>query len=125
MQQLPGVAEAKVSFATEWLNVTCNAQQVKEGITRNRITALGCTVEPIPNWIPPDQPPSSKTLQAHVMVIAVGLGAKPRAYLALVHMATNSPSRCQISSLQTPDSFNVKSATVVLGQLVQFPVDLV
>lgn len=66
LQQLPGVAEAKVSFATERLNVTYNSQQANEATIRDRITALGYTIEPIPNQTLPVQTPSTQTLQAHV-----------------------------------------------------------
>ena len=66
LQQLPGIAEAKVSFATERLNVTYDGQQVNEDTIRDRVTALGYTIEPIPNQLLPVQPSSAQTLQAHV-----------------------------------------------------------
>jgi len=66
LQQLPGVAEAKVSFATERLSVTYDLQQVNETAIRDRVTALGYTLEPIPNQPPPVQTPSPQTLQAHI-----------------------------------------------------------
>ncbi|MEG5036037.1 heavy metal translocating P-type ATPase [Microcoleus sp. AT3-D2] len=66
LQQLPGVAEAKVSFATERLNVTYDAQQVNEVTIRDRVIALGYTLNPMPNQSPPVQLPSTQTLQAHV-----------------------------------------------------------
>lgn len=56
LQQLPGVAEAKVSFATERLNVTYDLQHVNEAAIRDRVTALGYTLEQAPG----------ETLQAHV-----------------------------------------------------------
>ena len=66
LQQLPGVAEAKVSFATERLNITYDVQQVNEDTIRDRVTALGYTLEPMPNQPLPVQPPLTQTLQAHV-----------------------------------------------------------
>ncbi len=66
LQQLPGIAEAKVSFATERLNITYDVQQVNEDTIRDRVTALGYTIEPIPNQLLPVQPSSAQTLQAHV-----------------------------------------------------------
>lgn len=66
LQQLSGVAEAKVSFATERLSVTYDAQQVSEAKIRDRVIALGYTLEPIPNQPPPVQTPSTHTLQAHI-----------------------------------------------------------
>lgn len=76
LQQLPGVAEAKVSFATERLNVTYNSQQANEATIRDRITALGYTIEPIPNQTLPVQTPSTQTLQAHVGGMDCGSCAK-------------------------------------------------
>lgn len=66
LQQLPGVSEAKVSFATERLGVTYDSQQVDEATIRDRVTALGYTIAPIPNQTFPVQPPSTQTLQAQV-----------------------------------------------------------
>ncbi|MBE8966689.1 cadmium-translocating P-type ATPase [Nostocales cyanobacterium LEGE 12452] len=66
LQQLPGVAEAKVSFATERLSVTYDSQQVNEATIRDRVTALGYTIEPIPNQTTQIQTPSAQTLQAHI-----------------------------------------------------------
>jgi Cd2+/Zn2+-exporting ATPase len=66
LQQLAGVVEVNVSFATERLGVAYDPQQVNEEAIRNRITALGYTVKPIPHQAPPTQPPSEQTLQAHV-----------------------------------------------------------
>jgi Cd2+/Zn2+-exporting ATPase len=57
LQQLPGVAEAKVSFATERLNVTYDAQQVNEVTIRDRVIALGYTLKPMPNQSLPVQLP--------------------------------------------------------------------
>ncbi|BAY59375.1 cation-transporting ATPase (plasmid) [Leptolyngbya boryana NIES-2135] len=66
LQQLPGVTEAKVSFATERLSVTYDSQQVNETAIRDRVTALGYTIEPIPNQTTQVQVPSTQTLQAQV-----------------------------------------------------------
>ncbi len=66
LQQLAGVVEVNVSFATERLGVAYDPQQVNEEAIRDRITALGYTVKPIPHQAPSTQPPSSQTLQAHV-----------------------------------------------------------
>ncbi|MBL1179227.1 heavy metal translocating P-type ATPase [Pantanalinema sp. GBBB05] len=70
LQQLPGVGEATVSFATERLNVTYDSQQVDEAAIRDRVTALGYTFEPIPTQPSPVQTPlqtpSTQTLQAQV-----------------------------------------------------------
>ncbi|XWK91735.1 MAG: heavy metal translocating P-type ATPase (plasmid) [Phormidium sp.] len=66
LQQLPGVGEAKVSFATERLNVTYDSQQVDEAAIRDRVTALGYTLEPISTQPSPVQTPLTQTLQAQV-----------------------------------------------------------
>jgi Zn2+/Cd2+-exporting ATPase len=66
LQQLAGVAEAKVSFATERLGVTYDPQQVDEASIRDRVTALGYTIAAIPNQPTLDQALSTRTLQAHV-----------------------------------------------------------
>ncbi len=66
LQQLPGVTEAKVSFATERLSVTYDSQQVNETAIRDRVTALGYTIEPILNQTTQVQVPSTQTLQAQV-----------------------------------------------------------
>lgn len=66
LQQLPGVGEATVSFATERLNVTYDSQQVDEAAIRDRVTALGYTFEPLPAQPAPVQMPSTQTLQAHI-----------------------------------------------------------
>jgi Cd2+/Zn2+-exporting ATPase len=66
LQQLPGIAEVKVSFATERLSVTYDVQQVNESTIRDRVTALGYTIEPIPSQTTQVQTPSTQTLQARV-----------------------------------------------------------
>ena len=66
LQQLSGVAEAKVNFATQRLSVTYGSQQVNEATVRDRVTALGYTIEPIPNQTTQVQTPSTQTLQAYV-----------------------------------------------------------
>lgn len=66
LQQLPGVTEAKVSFAAERLSVTYDSQQVNETAIRDRVTALGYTIEPIPSQTTQVQVPSTQTLQAQV-----------------------------------------------------------
>jgi len=66
LQQLAGVAEASVSFATERLNVTYDAQQVNEAAIRDRVTALGYTLKPMPTQLSPVQTPSPQILQAPV-----------------------------------------------------------
>ncbi|BAU15841.1 cation-transporting ATPase (plasmid) [Leptolyngbya sp. NIES-3755] len=65
LQQLPGIAEAKVSFTTERLNVTYDAQQVNEATIRDRVIALGYTLASITDY--PDQiQPLPTQMQAHV-----------------------------------------------------------
>lgn len=76
LHQLPGVTEAKVSFATERLGVTYNPHQLNETTIRDRVTALGYTIEPIPNQTLPVQTPSTQTLQAHVSGMDCGGCAK-------------------------------------------------
>jgi Cd2+/Zn2+-exporting ATPase len=76
LQQLPGVAEAKVSFATERLSVIYDSQQVNESAIRDRVTALGYAVEPIPNQTTQVQTPSTQALQAHVSGMDCGGCAK-------------------------------------------------
>lgn len=66
LQQLPGVTEVKVSFATERLSVTYDAQQLNEAAIHDLITTLGYTLEPIPNQSTPVQTLSTQTLQARV-----------------------------------------------------------
>jgi Zn2+/Cd2+-exporting ATPase len=66
LQKLAGVAEAKVSFATERLSVTYDSQQVNEATIRDRVTALGYTIESIPNQTTQVQTPSAQTLQAYI-----------------------------------------------------------
>lgn len=66
LQQLPGVTEAKVSFATERLGVTYDPQRVNEATIRDRVIAIGYTIEIIPTQTPPVQTPSTQTLQAQV-----------------------------------------------------------
>ena len=56
LQQLPGVTETVVSFATEQLSVSYDPLQVNEMAIRDRITALGYTVDVTP----------AKTLQAQI-----------------------------------------------------------
>ena len=95
LHQLPGVAEAKVSFATERLSVTYDSQQVNESTIRDRVTALGYTFESIPNRTTPT--PSTQTLQAHIggmdcggcaKTIAVNLQQLPGITEATVHFAS-------------------------------------
>ncbi len=59
LQQLPGVNEVSVSFATGRLNVSFDPQQVNESAIRDRITSLGYTAN-----IVPANP--GKTLQAKI-----------------------------------------------------------
>jgi Cd2+/Zn2+-exporting ATPase len=59
LQQLPGVTEASVSFATGRLHVSYDPQLVSETAIHERLTALGYTLD-----IP--QAPKPKTLQARV-----------------------------------------------------------
>src|SRR5919202_986695 len=59
LQQLPGVTEASVSFATGRLHVSYDPQLVSETAIHERLTALGYTLD-----IP--QAPKPKTLQALV-----------------------------------------------------------
>ncbi|MBE9003833.1 cadmium-translocating P-type ATPase [Fortiea sp. LEGE XX443] len=66
LQKLTGVAEVKVSFATERLSVTYDSQQANEATIRDRVTALGYTIEPIPNQVTQVQTPSTQTLQAYI-----------------------------------------------------------
>src|SRR5689334_18115305 len=66
LQQLSGVAEAKVSFASQRLSVTYDSQQVNEATIRDRVIALGYTIEPIPNQTTQVQTPSAQTLQAYI-----------------------------------------------------------
>lgn len=66
LQQLPGVAEAKVSFATERLSVAYDPQQVTATAIGDRVTTLGYTLE---------QPPT-KTLQAQIRGMDCGGCAK-------------------------------------------------
>lgn len=54
LQQLPGVTETQVSFATGRLNVSYDPQQVNEAAICDRITALGYTVEPAQSVTPAD-----------------------------------------------------------------------
>lgn len=49
VRQVAGVAEASVSFATGKLNVAYDPQQVNEAIIRDRVTALGYTIEQSPS----------------------------------------------------------------------------
>jgi Cd2+/Zn2+-exporting ATPase len=49
LKQMPGVGEASVSFATGRLNVSYDPQQLNESAIRNRITALGYTVDVAPS----------------------------------------------------------------------------
>ncbi len=58
LKQIPGVAEASVSFATGRLAVSYDPQQVSHTAIDERITALGYTVEL--------ETPSVKTLQAKI-----------------------------------------------------------
>jgi Cd2+/Zn2+-exporting ATPase len=76
LQQLPGVGEAKVRFATERLNVTYDSQQVDEAAIRDRVTALGYTLEPISTQPSSVQTPSTQTLQAQVSGMDCGGCAK-------------------------------------------------
>ncbi|MBW4459165.1 MAG: heavy metal translocating P-type ATPase [Nodosilinea sp. WJT8-NPBG4] len=66
LQQLAGVLEVRVSFPTERLNVIYDAQQVNAAAIRERITALGYTLDLISNPPLPAQAPSTQTLQAYV-----------------------------------------------------------
>lgn len=56
LEQLSGVTEAKVSFATEKLTVTYDSQQVNEAAIGDRITTLGYRMKPT----------STQTLQAQI-----------------------------------------------------------
>ena len=76
LRQLPGVAEAKVSFATERLSVTYDEQQVNETAIFNRVAALGYTLETIPDQPTQVQAPSTQTLQKRVGNIDCGGCAK-------------------------------------------------
>ena len=66
LQQLPGVTEPKVSFATGRLSVSYDPKLVSEVTIRERITALGYTVDVAP----------AKTLQAQVGGMDCGSCAK-------------------------------------------------
>jgi len=48
LQQMPGVSEVSVSFATGQLSVSYDQEQVNETAVIDRITALGYTVELVP-----------------------------------------------------------------------------
>jgi Cd2+/Zn2+-exporting ATPase len=60
LQQLAGVTEVSVSFASERLNVSYDPQQVREADIIKRVTDLGYTVEQAP------EKTTAKKLQAHV-----------------------------------------------------------
>jgi len=66
LQHLAGITEAKVSFTAERLSVTYDVQQIDESAIRDRVAALGYTLESISDRIPHVQTPSTQTLQAHI-----------------------------------------------------------
>ena len=52
LQQLPGVKETKISFATGRLSISYDQEQVDEAAIRERITSLGYTVDMPPKTLP-------------------------------------------------------------------------
>ena len=70
LQQLAGVTEVSVSFASERLNVSYDPQQVREADIIKRVTDLGYTVEQAP------EKTTAKKLQAHVGGMDCGSCAK-------------------------------------------------
>lgn len=76
LQKLAGVVEVNVSFPTERLGVTYDPQQVSAATIRERVIALGYTLDPIAKQPSSSQLPAIRTLQAHVSGMDCGSCAR-------------------------------------------------
>lgn len=70
LQKMLGVKEVSVSFATERLNVSYDPQQVNEPAVRDRITALGYTVD-VATSVPASHPNGERDSDSHSVASSV------------------------------------------------------